>query len=128
MMFKLLLIGLFGGLGSVLRYLVSGWCQRLTAGSFPVGTLAVNLIGCLVIGCAAALLLGPRLMREEYRLAILIGLLGGFTTFSSYAWESFSLLNNGEWVLALSNIMVSNALGLVAVWLGYRVGEMIWGV
>src|ERR1700736_1324233 len=113
-MARLLLVAVFGGLGSVLRYLVSGWCQRLTSGSFPVGTLAVNVIGCLAIGILGAYVFGPFLVREEYRIAVMVGLLGGFTTFSSFSWETLILLNGGQFALALLNVVLSNVLGLAA--------------
>jgi fluoride exporter len=127
-MTKLLLIAVFGGVGSVLRYLVSGWCQRLSYGTFPIGTLCVNVIGCLLIGLLGALLFGPHLIRQEYRLALLVGLLGGFTTFSAYAWETLGLVNGGSFGLALGNIVLSNSLGLFAAWAGYRVGVKLFGV
>ena len=72
----LLFIAVGGGAGAVLRYLVSGWGQRLTDASFPSGTLVVNLIGCLLIGFLASLLTGPFVVREEVRLGRLVGLLG----------------------------------------------------
>src|SRR3990172_12184263 len=122
-MTKLLFIAVGGAIGSVLRYSVGGWAQRLTQGSFPVGTLAVNLCGCLAIGFLGALLAGPWLVREEYRFGILVGLLGGFTTFSSYGWETFALTNEGQFGMALANVLLSNGFGLLAVWAGYRVAE-----
>jgi CrcB protein len=127
-MTKLLFIAIGGGIGAVLRYSVGGWAQRLTQGSFPVGTLAVNLSGCLAIGFLGALFAGPWLVREEYRFGILVGLLGGFTTFSTFGWETLSLSNEGQFGMALGNILLSNALGLFAVWLGYRVAERIYGL
>jgi CrcB protein len=127
-MAKLALIFVFGGLGSVLRYLVSGWYQKLSGGAFPAGTLAVNVLGCLAIGLCGAFFFGPKLVREEYRMAIMVGLLGGFTTFSSFAWETFSLANDGDLARALGNIAASNLLGLAAVGLSYRLGVLLFGV
>jgi CrcB protein len=116
-----------GGAGALLRYLVSLGCQRLAGGVFPVGTLAVNVIGCLLIGFLGALLSGPLLVRDELRLGLLVGLLGGFTTFSSFGWETISLLNDGEWSRAAVNVVGSNVLGLAAVWIGYRVAQQLGG-
>lgn len=124
----LLLIAAGGALGAVLRYLVSGWGQRLTTGTFPAGTLVVNLIGCLVVGYLGALFAGPWLVRQELRIALLIGLLGGFTTFSSYAFESFALLAEGRTGPAFLNLLVSNIGGLLAVWAGYRLAQAWPGV
>lgn len=127
-MTKLLFIAIGGAIGAVLRYSVAGWAQRATTGAFPLGTLAVNLSGCLAIGFLGALFAGPWLVREEYRFGILVGLLGGFTTFSTFGWETFSLSNDGQFGLAAANLLLSNALGLFAVWLGYRVAEKFYGL
>jgi len=121
---RLLLIFIAGGLGAVLRFLVAGWMERL-AGTFPVGTLSVNVIGSVAIGLAVTLLSGPVLLRPEYRLAVVVGLLGGFTTFSSYSWETVSLVQDGQWRLAAANVLLSNGLGLAAAWLGMRL-SIIW--
>jgi fluoride exporter len=127
-MTKLLLVAICGGAGSALRYLISGWCQRLANGSFPMGTLCVNVVGCLMIGAFGSLFFGPFLIREEYRLALMVGLLGGFTTFSAFAWETLTLMNGGEFGLALGNFFLSNSLGLTAAWVGYRLGVKLFGV
>ena len=89
---KWLLIACGGGAGAVLRNAMASWGQRLVTGVFPLGTLMVNTVGCLAIGFLASLFAGPLLICEEYRLAILVGFLGGFTTFSSYSYETFALL------------------------------------
>jgi CrcB protein len=122
-----LLIFVGGGCGSLLRYSIAGWVQRWTAGSFPAGTLTVNLVGCLAIGFLASLFTGPVLIREEYRLAMLVGVLGGFTTFSSFSWETVSLANDGQWWFAAANILLSNACGLFAAWLGARAALAMYG-
>lgn len=127
-MLKILLIAAGGGAGAVLRFLVAGWGQRLTTGVFPLGTLTVNVVGCLAIGFLGALFAGPWLVREEYRLAATVGLLGGLTTFSTYGFETVSMANDGQLEMALLNVLASNALGLFAVWLGYRVSESWFGV
>jgi CrcB protein len=124
----LLCIACGGGLGAVLRYAVSLGCQRLAGGVFPVGTLTVNVTGCLLIGFLGALLSGPFLLRDELRLGLLVGALGGFTTFSTFGWETFALLNDGEWSRAAANVVGSNVLGLGALWLGYRLAEQLGGV
>lgn len=126
-MLKILLIAGGGALGSVSRYLLAGWVQRWSEGAFPVGTLAVNLLGCFVLGLAAALLMGPAIVREEYRMAFTIGFLGGFTTFSTFGYETFALLNDRQWKTAALNVLLSNGLGILGVWVGYRLGEKGWG-
>jgi len=126
-MLKLTLICAGGALGSLLRYLLAGAAQPADVG-FPVGTLIVNVVGCFVIGALSALFAGPHLIREEYRLAVMIGLLGGFTTFSSFAWESFALANDGQIRLALINVVASNLFGLTAAWIGYRISQRCFGI
>ena len=127
MIIRILFIFLGGGLGSVLRYIVSGYFQRFTDSNFPLGTLGVNFIGCILIGLLASLLTGPVLIREEYRIAILVGLLGGFTTFSTFTWESLTLTGGGQYLWAILNIVLSNILGLAAAWAGSRLTMMIYG-
>jgi len=127
-MFKLVMIAAGGAVGALLRYVAAGWAQRFADGSFPAGTLLVNIVGCLAIGFVGAFFAGPHLMREEYRLALLVGVLGAFTTFSTFGWETFTLANGGQIWLAVTNILLSNGAGLVAVWFGYRMGEKWFGV
>ena len=100
---RLLAIALGGGLGAMLRFSVSGLVQQLTEDAFPVGTLAVNVVGCLLIGFLGALFSGPALVRDEVRLFLLTGFLGGFTTFSTFAYESAELLRLGFVGRALLN-------------------------
>ena len=127
-MTKWVLIAAGGALGSLLRYTLQGWAQRLSGGTFPTGTLAVNVLGCLVIGFLAALFASPTLVREEYRIGLTVGVLGGFTTFSTFGLETFSLADDGQWRYAAANVVLSCGLGLFAVWLGYRLGERWFGV
>ncbi len=126
-MFKWFLIGGCGGVGVLARYLISGWMQRFGSGVFPWGTLTVNVSGCLLIGVLSAFFAGPQLVREEYRVALLVGLLGGLTTFSSFGWETMALLNDGQLARAGLNVMLNNGAGLTAVWLGYRLTERMVG-
>lgn len=126
-MWRLLLIFLAGGCGCLLRYGMAGWMQRLANGSFPVGTMAVNLVGCVAIGFLASIFTGPVLVRSEYRLAILVGLLGGFTTFSSFAHETMMLVNDGQFGLAAINVALSNVLGLAGAWFGSRLAFVMYG-
>jgi CrcB protein len=130
-LYKLALIALGGGAGSLLRYGLAGVVQgpRLTgAAVFPFGTLAVNALGCLAIGvCAALFLSGRYIIAEEYRIALMIGVLGGFTTFSTFGYETFELANDGQWFRAGLNVLATNAVCLIAVWIGYRLIERMVG-
>ncbi|MFO0840358.1 MAG: fluoride efflux transporter CrcB [Phycisphaerae bacterium] len=116
----LLLIGLGGAAGSMARYLLSGWVQQFSAAALPLGTLSVNLAGCFFIGLLNTALTGPLLIREEQRLALVVGVLGGFTTFTAFGWETLELLRGGQHLAAVGNVLVSVFAGLAAVWLGAR--------
>jgi CrcB protein len=127
-MLKVLYIAVGGAAGSVLRFLLQGWLQRASGSVFPVGTLVVNVLGCLVIGVLAAAFAGAAAgVREEYHLGLTVGLLGGFTTFSTFGLETYLLASPGQYRHAGAYIALSVILGLVAVWLGYRAGERWWG-
>lgn len=127
-MSKLLWIALGGGGGAVARYVVGGWAQRWSGASFPFGTMTVNVSGCLLIGLAMAKFGGPHLLRDELRLALVVGFLGGYTTFSTFGYETFMLANEGQPRWALGNMLLTNGLGLAAVWFGYRLGERWFGI
>jgi len=81
---KYALIMMGGALGSLLRYILQGWGQAIMNGTFPLGTLVVNVVGCFTIGFLTFSFLGPWPIRQDYRIGILVGVLGGFTTFSSF--------------------------------------------
>lgn len=127
-MLKYALIAFGGGAGSLLRYLVQGWAQRMTRGTFPLGTLIVNVVGCFAIGYLNMLFTTRWPIRMEYRVGLLVGVLGGFTTFSAFGWETFSLANDGQALRAMLNLLLSVGLGWAAVWIGCRVAERSFGV
>jgi fluoride exporter len=127
-MTKWILIAAGGALGSLSRYALQGWMQRVINTNFPLGTLVVNLIGCALIGFLTATFTGPKLIREDYRIGIIVGILGGFTTFSAFGFETFSLANDRQFAFAALNIILSCGLGLLAVWAGYRAAEFLYGV
>lgn len=116
---NILLIAIGGALGSVTRYLFSTWVLRATGTLFPAGTFAVNLLGCVVFGAIAGAAEQRVALTPETRTFLLIGVLGGFTTFSSYAFESFSLLRDGQFLGATINVVGQAVAGLVGVWVGY---------
>ncbi|MBN1454036.1 MAG: fluoride efflux transporter CrcB [Anaerolineales bacterium] len=126
-MFNVLVVGIGGFIGSVLRYLVSGWAQQLSKSlDFPYGTLTVNLIGCFVIGFLGELAEARGILASETRLLVFIGLLGGFTTFSSFGNDTLNLARSGQMINALANIAVNVILGLLLVWLGRTVAYLVW--
>lgn len=122
---KTILIGVAGLAGTLLRYWLSGYVARQYGETFPWGTMAVNLIGCLVAGAVFYVTEERFLVNPTVRTVILIGLLGGFTTFSSYGLQTFTLLRDGEYGLASLNVITSNVLGLFMVWLGYVLGKVL---
>jgi len=122
---KYLLIGLGGGFGSISRYLLSRAVYHAVGETFPYGTLVVNIIGCLVIGLLMAFMQERLAANSNYRLFLVIGVLGGFTTFSSFSYETFELLRSGSISAALLNV-VYNVVGcLFATWSGYTMGKNI---
>lgn len=115
----ILLVGTGGFVGSVLRYLISGWVFRLLDKPwFPLGTLAVNLAGCLAIGFLGGIAEQRRIFDPEIRLFVFVGILGGFTTFSTFAYETASLAHDARLTAALLNIALQVVVGLLAVWFG----------
>src|SRR5439155_27346103 len=118
-MLRALLIGGFGFIGTLSRYYLQGFTQRLTHGTFPYGTLAVNVLGSLTVGFVAALTLERVAMNPAWRGAVLVGFRGGFTTLSALPYETFELVRTGDpWRGAL-NLAAHLVLGLAAVWAGY---------
>ncbi len=126
-MSKILIVGLGGFLGAILRYLLGGWVQNVSgSNTFPYGTLAVNIIGCLAIGLLTQLMETKQVFTPETRIFLFIGVLGAFTTFSTFGNETYHLLRDGQTLLSLANIGAHLFIGLSAVWLGHRFGILIW--
>lgn len=124
---KLLFVGLGGFLGAILRYAVSGFAQKLTQSiEFPHGTLAVNLIGCLVVGMLTRMDELRGILSPEVRLFVFIGVLGAFTTFSTFGNETVNLINDRRFSTALLNIGLHVVFGLAAVFLGRLLAYFIW--
>lgn len=126
-MSKLVWVGLGGFVGSVLRYLVSGWAQQSThSATFPWGTLAVNAIGCFLVGALSYLADARGLLHAEARLFLIVGVLGGFTTFSAFSNETLNLLRDGENAAAMLNVGANVVFCLAAAWLGRTGAFAIW--
>ncbi len=114
------LVGAGGFVGTLLRYGVGGVVQRqLPLATFPYGTLAVNLLGCFLIGALAGLIDHRQVFSPETRAFALIGLLGGFTTYSTFGYETFAMLRDAEHLRAGVNVALHVILGIGCVWLGY---------
>lgn len=124
---KILWVGLGGFLGSIGRYLLSGYVQHLMrATGFPYGTLVVNLVGCLLIGFLSQWAGARGFLSPEARLFVFMGLLGGFTTFSTFSNETMNLWQAGAGAAALTNVALHVVLGLGAAWVGHLVAYGIW--
>lgn len=126
---NLIFVMLGGAVGSGLRYLI--WLamnNRPALAGFPYATLTANVLGCLLIGILGYVFYftGANQMRDEYRLGIIIGVLGGFTTFSSFGFDTYKLWIEGHEVRAAMNVLISNAAGLIAVVIGYQSAKALW--
>ncbi len=124
-MYNILLIGIGGFIGSIARYLVGISVHRyLDIYWFPFGTLAVNVIGCFLIGLLGGLFEFKQITHPEIRFFILTGILGGFTTFSAFGYETFNLFKDGYILLSILNSILQLFLGLIAVWVGYLLSKL----
>ena len=124
---RLLWIGFGGGVGSILRYLLSGVAQNIAPRStFPIGTLVVNVCGCFAIGVLAELAETRGFMAPATRSLVMVGLIGGFTTFSAFAHETVNAVRDGASAVAALNVVLTLVLGLAAVWGGRIIVTEIW--
>jgi len=124
-MWQIMIVGLGGFVGSIFRYLVSGWVQRLAdSPTFGYGTLSINVLGCLTIGLLGGWADNAGLLGPSMRLFLLVGVLGGFTTFSTFGYETMALLRDKAMLAALLYIGLHLLLGLGAVALGYGLSTL----
>ena len=124
-MLKLIALALAGGLGTLARYGLSGLVHRYSKETFPFGTLVVNLVGCLFIGLVMHRVVEHPLFTPEARVVLVVGLLGGFTTFSAFGYETVELVRGGALLPAALNVAGSVAGGMAAVWLGGAAGRAL---
>jgi len=122
---KFVLLGLAGALGTLARYGTSGLVQRLAGTSFPLGTFLVNASGCLLFGLVFGLFEDRIGLPSEARFLILTGFMGAYTTFSSYMFESVTLLQHGQWLAAGGNILGQTVAGVVLTIAGLALGKML---
>ncbi len=123
---NLIFIGIGGFFGAIMRYLVGGWAQRLFPNTiFPAGTMIVNVTGCLLIGFGFGLLDTRQFFTPELRMFVFVGFLGSFTTFSTFGYETFALIRDGQTTLSILNAALSLALGLTAVIAGHAASRLL---
>ncbi len=126
-MSNILIIGIGGFVGAILRYLISGYVQNLTQSvTFPYGTLVVNITGCFLIGIFSQLFESQAGLSSELRTFLIIGLLGAYTTYSTFSNETMNLLQNQQFFLALINVGTHLILGLLAVLIGRFTIIVLW--
>ena len=124
-MAKLLIIGVGGFFGAILRYVISGFFYDIYGDKFPYGTLAVNIIGCFTLGFFITLAEGKFIISPQMRSFAAIGLLGAFTTFSTFSFETLASLQNELYTSAMLNIVFSVLFGILAVWVGIILAKLI---
>jgi CrcB protein len=124
-MAQLLIVGTGGFCGAVARYWLTGVAHRYLQGAFPYGTLVVNLLGCLAIGCVMGLVEFRQVFPPNVRVFLVPGILGGFTTFSAFGYETFSLLRDNEYLLAAANVAGNVVVGIVAVLVGWFAAKLL---
>ena len=125
MFWKILYIALAGAAGTLARYWLGGLVQRNVTTDFPFGTAAVNIIGCLLFGLIWAFAENRFSISGQMRTIIFIGFFGGFTTFSSFAFETAQMFDDSQWLWASGNLILQNVLGLVGMIAGLAIGKYI---
>ena len=121
----ILFVGIGSSLGGIVRYLISRYLMNMTGSSFPIGTLIVNLLGCLIIGLLYGLFDRGNLMNTNLRLFLTVGFCGGFTTFSTFMGDNFQLVKEGNFLLGSIYLSASIILGYLFLYLGYSLIKMI---
>jgi len=120
---QLLLIAFFGAAGTLARYSLQGLVQVRAGSAFPYGTLLINLTGCFFLGLIGQFSLNRLVLPSDWRLAITVGFFGGYTTFSSFGWETAKMLEDGEWLRASAYVGASVVAGLLLSVAGIRLAN-----
>lgn len=124
-MLRLFILGVAGAAGTVFRYLLGGWIHQLCGAEFPYGTLIVNISGCLAAGFLGTLAEERFLISPQIRTSLMIGFLGAFTTFSSFAFETWHLFKGGETLLAGLNVIASIVICFIGLLIGVFLARLI---
>lgn len=124
---QLIYIGIAGFFGAIARYLLSGWTTSFVDGRFPLGTMTVNVLGSLFLGFLYTLSVERLVLTPELKVALTVGFLGAFTTFSTFSLETYNLIREGSIALSIVNILLNMSLGLVAVIAGVSAAKILYG-
>lgn len=124
-MLSIVLVAAGGGIGAAARYLVSTWAATRFGSTFPYGTLIVNVIGCFIIGAFMSLVTERVVVSPHWRLFIIVGFVGGLTTFSSFSYETLRLLEEADFIQAFMNIGLNIFIGFFATWLGVIAAKLV---
>jgi len=122
---KLFFLALAGGVGTLARYGLAGFIQKIHSKNFPVGTMVVNILGCLVVGILWTLFETKWEVSPETKLLVLVGFMGAFTTFSAFILETSHLVRSTAWMYAAINLILQNTLGLIALFGGITIGRSL---
>jgi CrcB protein len=120
-MVNYLIIGVGGFMGAIIRYILGVWIGQKWGKSFPLGTFVINVSGSFLIGLIMTLLTEKLMVNPQWRLLLVVGFLGAYTTFSTFEYETGNLLKDGEWMFAAMNVVLSVFLGFAAL----KIGEVI---
>ncbi|MHB0877448.1 MAG: fluoride efflux transporter CrcB [Anaerolineae bacterium] len=124
-MSRFLAISLGAVLGANARYWVSSWIDRALAVRFPVGTMVINCTGSLILAGFVVIATERLSLPQEWRLAVAVGFLGSYTTFSTFSVETWRLMESGNWALATANVVVSVIAGVAGAWLGSQAARVL---
>ena len=125
-MLKIVFVGLGGCVGAIFRYLVAGGVHSIFKNTtFPLGTLTVNVIGCFLIGIGAGMVESRQLFSIELRALLFVGILGSFTTFSTFGLDTYNLAKQGQWLVSCGYVGLSLILGMASVVVGHMLSRMI---
>ena len=120
---QLVLIAIFGAIGTLARYGLQGLVQVRAGSAFPYGTLLINLTGCFFLGLIGQFTMNRIVLSPDWRVAITVGFFGGYTTFSSFGWETAKMLEDGEWLRATTYVGASVVVGLLLSVAGIRLAN-----
>ena len=125
MFWKIICLAVAGAAGTLARYWLGGFVQRNITTDFPLGTVAVNIIGCLAFGLLWAFMENRLSISGQMRIVVFVGFFGAFTTFSSFVFETARLLDESQWLWASANVILQNVLGLVGIIIGMTIGRLV---